>query len=157
MHDPHSYSVGDEIYVSYRRGWNKYGAALYKVRRVTHSGQITASNDKHEIRITTRGQVAGQTGYRRDHVVSKEQALELAAEMRADSRWNAIRKSCEAVDQAASQQDEGALAKAITALVAVASVDRNPEGGDAHAAPFMSGAVPKADAKTPSPITPNGA
>src|SRR5690349_16430869 len=38
-----------------------------------------------------------------------------------------------------------------------ASADTHPQGGDGLLAPFMSGAVPKADAQTPSPITPNRA
>jgi hypothetical protein len=107
--DPHSYTIGDPIYVSYPRGWNAYGAIRYIVKRITAKGQITASNERREIRITARGRVVGQSGYHTDFIVTAEQAQRYAQEAREDARWNAIRDAGTAIERAGRTKDAEAL------------------------------------------------
>ncbi len=97
--------------------------------------------------------------YQQDREIALTKAREILALQ--DER---IRGLVQALEWIARVSDRAIASKAVAegrldvigdrAREALASADTRPEGGDANAAPFTSGAAPKADAQTSTAQTP---
>jgi hypothetical protein len=127
--DPASYQAGSAIYIA-QGGWSP-SVAQYVVKKVTPSGQIVAhmcGNEASEIRINKRGNIVGEGSYGRRCVVGLEEAIEIRKDLAIKHAWNCAAVAGEAIEKAARNRNEAALADAMKALAQAIEARRAATG-----------------------------